>query len=412
MDPRQEYIYFNFPIAEYSSIQNTHDKNLNTLYKQLKKNFLKDIQRKHIVVMMPGSIKFLEHENSKIGMLYRQLLNNQGLDIHLFDLPTLYHKDSPNSYKMYYNFENQDIEDVFCREFDSIAKFVKNNQLTNVNVYCNAYFIEYFLYKYPELELYCTPVGWQYPTYWTFNFTEAHPSSITKKFWCGNWKYAEHRHAIASFLSPLKDVNLSWFYDADSTDLKENLWFDVSNFKYSQELLTGADYLKKHAPFVMDQSISELINLDNNKLPNIDHSQVPTKFYEESFCAVITETKYAQPFAALTEKTMQAIIHARPFVMVGAPYTLEYAKEMGWKTFGRWWDESYDLEENHEKRLEKILDVLTYIDSLSIEELQRMYIEMMPVINHNQKQLVKLQKTFQKHNIDNNKYFRTLRNVY
>lgn len=411
MDPRQEHVYFNFPIANFSSVKRGADPNINTLYNQLTNNFLKGIERKHVVVIFPGPIKFLERSTSKINPMYVEYLNNVGLDIHLFDIPTLYSKTNPND-KMYHNFENEDFEDIFCREFDSIDKFAKNNKLKNVNVYCNAYLIEIFLCKYPNLNLYCTPIGWQYPTYWTFNFTQSNPNTITKKFWCGNWKYAEHRHLTASLLSNYDNVNLSWVFDANTEDLKSNIWFDLDNFKYADKIYTGSALLKNNAPINMDQKFDKALNIDNKELPNIDHSETPKSFYEESFCAIITETKYAQPFAALTEKTMQAIIHARPFVMVGPPNTLDFVKEMGWKTFDNWWDESYDLEENHEKRLEKIFDVIEYINGLTIEELKRMYIEMMPVINHNQKQLVKLQKTFQKHNIDNNKYFRTLRNVH
>lgn len=411
MDPRQEHVYFNFPIANFSNVKRGKDKDLNTMYLQMQNNFLKDIKRKHIVVMYPGHIKFLERPTSKVSEMYRDFLNYNGLDIHLFDLPILYDRDNPNN-NSYHNFEDEDTNKIFCKEFDSITKFVKRNGLTNVNVYCNAYAIELFMNKYPELNLWCTPIGWQYPTHWTFNFTQPDPNTITKKFWCGNWKYTEHRHLTSALLANYDSVNLSWFYDLSEKDLKSNTWFDLDKFKYANEVYSGAIFLKKNAPLQMDKIVNKALPSNNTQTPNINHNIVPTEFYKESFCAVITETKFAQPFAALTEKTMQAIIHARPFVMVGPPLSLLFAQEMGWKTFDKWWDESYDFEVNHEKRLEKIFDVLKYINSLSIEQLKRMYIEMMPVISHNQKQLIKLQKTFQKHNIDNNKYFRTLRNVH
>jgi len=411
MDPRREHIYFNFPIANFSSVKRGKNKDLNTMYSQIQNNFLKDIERKHIVVMYPGHIKFLERPTSKVSQMYKEYLNHNGLDIHLFDLPILYNRNAPNN-TSYHNFEDEDTDNIFCKEFDSITKFAKNNNLTNINVYCNAYMIELFMHKYPDLNLWCTPIGWQYPTFWTFNFTQPDSNNVTKKFWCGNWKYTEHRHLTAALLSNYDNVNLSWFYDADIKELKSNIWFDLDNFKYSDKIRAGVTSLKNNSPVQMDNIVDTTLSSDNKQTPNIRHDIVPSKFYNESFCAIITETKFAQPFAALTEKTMQAIIHARPFVMVGPPMSLQFAQEMGWKTFNKWWDESYDFETNHEKRLEKIFDVIEYINSLSIDDLKSMYTEMLPVITHNQKQLIKLQKTFQKHNIDTNKYFRTLRNVY
>jgi hypothetical protein len=72
-----------------------------------------------------------------------------------------------------------------------------------------------------------------------------------------------------------------------------------------------------------------------------------------------------------------------PFVIAGSPHCLKYLKELGFKTFDRWWDESYDQEEDHEKRILKILEVVDYIDSLSIESLKLMHNEMLEVLNHN-----------------------------
>ena len=72
-----------------------------------------------------------------------------------------------------------------------------------------------------------------------------------------------------------------------------------------------------------------------------------------------------------------------PFVIAGAPNCLKYLKELGFKTFDRWWDESYDQEEDHEKRLLKILEVVDYIDSLSIENLKLIHDEMSEVLNYN-----------------------------
>ena len=105
--------------------------------------------------------------------------------------------------------------------------------------------------------------------------------------------------------------------------------------------------------------------------------------YEQCFCAVVTETKYSHPVATFSEKTLNAIYNHRPFILVAPPYTLEYLKKYGFQTFDKFWDESYDREENHEKRLIKIFKLIDYIDNLSITSLRSLYTSMMPLLKHN-----------------------------
>jgi F0F1-type ATP synthase gamma subunit len=69
---------------------------------------------------------------------------------------------------------------------------------------------------------------------------------------------------------------------------------------------------------------------------------------------------------------------------VAPPYTLKYLKTFGFKTFDRWWDESYDNETNHHKRITKIFDIIDYINSKSIDELTIIYSEMTNILEHNQ----------------------------
>ena len=80
----------------------------------------------------------------------------------------------------------------------------------------------------------------------------------------------------------------------------------------------------------------------------------------------------------------------RPFVVFSSPCTLEYARSLGFKTFGEFWDESYDTETDHLTRFNKLLDVIRYIDSFSLDQLKDMYKQMVPVLQHNFNQLGKI----------------------
>ena len=69
------------------------------------------------------------------------------------------------------------------------------------------------------------------------------------------------------------------------------------------------------------------------------------------------------------------------------PGTLKYLHEQGYQTFSKYWDESYDLCEDHEERLYKIFEVIKYIESKSINELKNIYEDMKPILLHNYNQV-------------------------
>ena len=58
-------------------------------------------------------------------------------------------------------------------------------------------------------------------------------------------------------------------------------------------------------------------------------------------------------------------------------------KEAGYRTFDKWWDESYDTETNHMIRFKKIIDIIDWVESKSHEELFEIYQEMKTVLEHN-----------------------------
>ena len=109
--------------------------------------------------------------------------------------------------------------------------------------------------------------------------------------------------------------------------------------------------------------------------------------YLNGFCVVVTESTFAQPLGIFSEKVMNAIKLGKPFVLVAPPHTLEYMHRQGFQTFGRFWDESYDGEEDHEIRLLKILKVIDYINSKDIEELRAMHSNMKDILENNARAL-------------------------
>ena len=103
----------------------------------------------------------------------------------------------------------------------------------------------------------------------------------------------------------------------------------------------------------------------------------------ETLAFVSTETVYQGQRHHLTEKSFKPICLRMPFVLVSTAGSLEYLRSYGFKTFDTIWDESYDLETDDDRRLEKIADLLHQLDQLSQDEKQKMFESAIPIIEHN-----------------------------
>jgi hypothetical protein len=122
---------------------------------------------------------------------------------------------------------------------------------------------------------------------------------------------------------------------------------------------------------------------EKSAIPN--HSMVLSAVPEcmESFVYVVTETCFWETKCHLTEKIFKPIILRQPFILLGCAYNLEYLKSYGFKTFDRWYDESYDKITDPVKRLQAVADVLKSICTRSEEELTIMLHEMEEVLEYN-----------------------------
>lgn len=91
----------------------------------------------------------------------------------------------------------------------------------------------------------------------------------------------------------------------------------------------------------------------------------------------------------ITEKIFKPIIARRPFIVAANANYLRGLKELGFKTFGHWWDESYDsIDLNLKESLEVIKRNLIFINSKSETQLLGIYEDMKPILEHNYKRMI------------------------
>lgn len=111
------------------------------------------------------------------------------------------------------------------------------------------------------------------------------------------------------------------------------------------------------------------------------HSRWVPTIWKSSFLHVVLETVVDRQH--LTEKIFKPIVLRQPFVLVGGIGSLEYLRSYGFKTFGSFWDESYDEIENLDERMQAIADIVNNIGAMSLNELESMRTGMQEILDHN-----------------------------
>jgi len=106
--------------------------------------------------------------------------------------------------------------------------------------------------------------------------------------------------------------------------------------------------------------------------------------YRNSFISVVMAAfPFEDKACHLHSSTFNPMYCGHPILQFGPYQSIREMRERGFKTFGKWWDESYDDELDHWKRFEKVMDVTLELSKLSQKELLKIYIDMKEVLQHN-----------------------------
>lgn len=176
---------------------------------------------------------------------------------------------------------------------------------------------------------------------------------------------------------------------------------DQGHVSFSKRCPDGADF----ATELMDNAVYYNISPDivAETIRNIssakcdfridfkDHQHIPNNSFHmsaieenmESFVHVVTETCFWGRKKHLTEKIFKPIVMRQPFILVGCAHNLSYLKSYGFRTFDRWWDESYDQIEDDKERIQAIGRLLSEICKNDLPKLQEILHDMDEVLEHN-----------------------------
>lgn len=333
------------------------------------------------------------------------ILNSEGLHIHLYEPICSYDVNNPTHTQGFYSeFSNIDSNDLRAEELDSIYNYSLRNNLTNITVHTGDYNVEhYYPYYTTRLTLICDDIFLKTMSR-ILNVRPVPENKFIRKFISLNWRFTKHRQLTANFLAG-RNGYLSWSFKAEFDVLGKDLYFDLDDWKYKypelyNRLREGVAVVREKSPFCVDQRSLYAREVTDPKhvemWPPVDgarpgytpslYNQVSnhlSDFYFESFLDIVSETRFAQPTANISEKAFQPMQYFRPFVLLAPPKSLEYLRSLGFETFGSFWDESYDDELDHGERLAKIFRLIDSITIMTDDELRELYNKMTPILVHN-----------------------------
>lgn len=186
-----------------------------------------------------------------------------------------------------------------------------------------------------------------------------------------------------------------WFYkyllDADlikhgivSTNRPDNR----DMFHYEKKFMSQEDYdrLQETLPLIHGFDETET----NDEYMSTDGGQFITKINEKlmlhSFLSVTSEAGFSdllgQGQCFLSEKTFKPISQCQPFIILGDKGSLEHMRQMGYKTFDGFIDESYDNLPTWE-RMEAIIIEIKKITQMTQQEKLDWYMSMKDILIHN-----------------------------
>lgn len=166
------------------------------------------------------------------------------------------------------------------------------------------------------------------------------------------------------------------------------------------ELHKSTNYQSQFYKYTQQENINDLkskLPFDIDKTDEMNHGPAGVglgKFdadlpfdpihYRNTFISIVMG---AFPFDTsgyhLHSSTFNPMYCGHPIIQF-APYkTLEVMKQYGFKTFDKWWDESYDDEPNGVKRLQMVMDLVLKISQYEEKDLLHMYNDMKETLQHN-----------------------------
>ena len=105
--------------------------------------------------------------------------------------------------------------------------------------------------------------------------------------------------------------------------------------------------------------------------------------YSKTYFSIVTETPFPERNYFSSEKIFRPMIQYHPFIVYGSPFTLKSLRELGFKTFSPFIDESYDETISPFRRMQKITKEIKRLCSMSDTEMHEWFLSMKDILVYN-----------------------------
>mgnify|MGYP003632825130 CR=1 FL=1 len=216
-----------------------------------------------------------------------------------------------------------------------------------------------------------------------------------KKFLSWNRRFREHRVILALILEELNLIENSI----------------ISFVKFEQERVTSTyekqiETLRRHGDQMNGQFFSNDQTQNNSpispdtperlgaRLPLVIDGEEDVNimcedfgytrnFYKDTLVSLVTETNFNATECTLTEKSFKPLFNKHPFIILGVPGAMQAMRDQGFRTFGDFWDESYDSEQDPGRRMHMIKEQIELIASWTDQQILEFRRNVKPVLDHN-----------------------------
>lgn len=165
-------------------------------------------------------------------------------------------------------------------------------------------------------------------------------------------------------------------------------WFKWNHTYYMNKTMDVDEYARviKHTPMLppytgtYEEELAIFAGEDSAKYQMEFNTQITL----DTWFSVISEASFGEDTCFISEKTFKLICVHHPFIIYGNKNSLHYLRELGYKTFHPYIDETYDTLECWE-RLDAIINSIKKINAMTADEKLEWFKGMRGILEHNYK---------------------------
>jgi len=198
-----------------------------------------------------------------------------------------------------------------------------------------------------------------------------------KTFLCFNKVHREHRIMLLDliFKYDLLDKSFYSFQGEVVFGRPDITWIDTVDKKYKY-------FLKNKDKFPL------VLNITKDRYNPTDITPDDHKYFRKSYFSVITETVYFENHKLdssvfFSEKIWKPIVMNHPFILVARHKMLAKLKDLGYKTFHPFINESYDDIRDPKERMIAIVEEIKRLSELSEDDMLEWQKGIKPIVEYN-----------------------------